>query len=163
MLRKEILTLDEADSRRVLQYIEQLQARPPHVKAAQDMPQTQIKWDSMTLYFGKVEKDALVERTFMFANVGTSPLKIQKVELSCTCLSAVWSESYIEPNDYGFITLTFDTKGKSGRQIQSAVLTLNAQESQQTVQLTGEVLMTLSPALPSLENPTYNTSSKAER
>ncbi len=51
---------------------------------------------------------------FEFRNVGPGPLTITRVQSSCGCTVPELDKKVYEPNEYGFITATFDPKGLQG-------------------------------------------------
>jgi hypothetical protein len=83
---------------------------------ASDAKEPDIRFDSYTYSFEKVEPGQKIEHTFIFRNTGKTDLEISNVRATCGCTPANVTEKTIKPNGKGDIKVSFDTAGRSGLQ-----------------------------------------------
>ena len=100
----------------------------------------QMKFESVTHDFGKIQEGDKVTYKFNFANTGKSPLIITDAVASCGCTIPTWPKAPIKPGDGGQITVTFNSFGKKGLQDKMVTITANTNPRQNVVYLVGEVL-----------------------
>jgi len=89
--------------------------------------------------YGTIEQGDKVEYKFKFKNVGKSELVVVDASASCGCTKPSYPFIPIEPGGEGYIGVTFDSKGKLGRQKPSVVITTNADPATYTIYLEGYV------------------------
>jgi len=89
--------------------------------------------------YGTIEQGDKVEYKFKFKNVGKSELVVVDASASCGCTKPSYPFIPIEPGEEGYIGVTFDSKGKLGRQKPSVVITTNADPATYTIYLEGYV------------------------
>lgn len=77
-----------------------------------------IVFDEPRYDFGEVEEGTVVTHSFKFRNDGGSPLKITNVRKGCGCTSAVAGKEELQPGEESEIKVTFNSKGRRGRQTQ---------------------------------------------
>ena len=70
--------------------------------------------------FGEINYGEEVGARFGFENRGEMPLVIERVSTGCGCTVAEYTEKPIAPGESGFVEIIFDSRGKSGSQIQNA-------------------------------------------
>lgn len=70
--------------------------------------------------FGKINFGEEVGARFGFENQGEMPLVIERVSTGCGCTVAEYTEKPVAPGEDGFVEIIFDSRGKSGSQIQNA-------------------------------------------
>jgi len=99
-----------------------------------------IKYEASTYDFGKIKEGDKVSHSFKFTNTGKSPLIITSAIASCGCTTPVWPKTPIMPGDTGSISVTFNSRGKSGLQDKLITVSANTQPAQSIVHLLGEVL-----------------------
>jgi hypothetical protein len=92
------------------------------------------EWD-----FGLIEAEEIVSYSFEFVNSGSDPLIISSAKGSCGCTVPEWPKVPIVPGERGFIDVTFNSKGKKGKQNKRVTLTTNVVPSQQLLIVKGEV------------------------
>ena len=92
------------------------------------------EWD-----FGLIEAEEVVSYSFEFVNSGSDPLIISSAKGSCGCTIPEWPKAPIAPGEKGFIDVTFNSKGKKGKQNKRVTLTTNMVPSQQLLTVKGEV------------------------
>lgn len=75
--------------------------------------QAEIKFDTTTHNFGTFsEKSPVVSYTFMYTNVGNSPLVINQAIASCGCTVPSYTKAPIMPGKKGEIKITYNGTGK---------------------------------------------------
>ncbi|MFC1732678.1 DUF1573 domain-containing protein [candidate division KSB1 bacterium] len=84
-----------------------------------------ITFNESKYHFGKIPKDTIVSFEFVFTNAGKSDLLIRKAKASCGCTSTKPTKTLIKPGDTGSITVTFNTKGYSGKQSKMVTVICN--------------------------------------
>ncbi|MGN0186681.1 MAG: DUF1573 domain-containing protein [Paludibacteraceae bacterium] len=113
--------------------------------------QTECRFVETEYDFGRVREDGgAVSHQFLFVNAGLAPLTIQRVTASCGCTTPEWTHEVIQPNDSGYVTLTFDPWDRPGRFNKSARVELVGEGATlvEMLDITGQV----EPRAESLEN-----------
>ena len=98
-----------------------------------------FKFDVETIDYGKIEKGSDGVRAFVFTNVGTEPLIVEKVVGSCGCTVPTKPESPILPGEKGEIKVKYDTN-RIGGFSKTVTITSNATEPVKRVKIKGIVL-----------------------
>jgi hypothetical protein len=88
--------------------------------AAQD-----IKFESLEVNYGSIEKGADGVRVFKFTNTGTAPLIISNAQGSCGCTVPTYPKEPIMPGEKGEIKVKYDTQ-RVGAFTKYVTLTTNA-------------------------------------
>lgn len=100
-----------------------------------------IKWDNPNFDFGDLTQGDRVENTFKFTNVGTTPLIITNVEVTCGCTTPKgWPRDPIPPGGHGELTVAFSSVGKYGRQNKVVKVISNAVTPNNQIVFTANVL-----------------------
>lgn len=100
-----------------------------------------IRWEQPEYKFKTAQEGEKIVHTFHFRNVGKAPLFMTHVAVSCGCtIPKSWPQDPIEPGKKGFVTLSFDTTGKVGRQLRTATVISNAIEGDMEISMEGDVL-----------------------
>lgn len=108
---------------------------------ASNMPLTTVEFISDNHSFGDIPEGDKVSHTFKFKNTGDNPLKIENVKPSCGCTTPDWSREDVAPGAEGFVTVEFDSKGKTGQQKKSVTVTFaNTDPKNKMLQFEGEVV-----------------------
>ena len=89
--------------------------------------------------FGSVVTGDKVEKDFQFTNEGKVPLLITDARATCGCTVPDWPDTPIAPGEKGVISVVFDTKNKSGRQVKPITITANTYPSTTELRLVGQV------------------------
>lgn len=100
---------------------------------------TSIQFEKTIHNFGKIKDGASVSYTFKFKNTGNKPLKIMNAKGSCGCTVPKWPKEPIAPGANGEIQVTFNSKGKSGKQHKSVTLTANTDPANTRLYIKAEV------------------------
>jgi len=93
--------------------------------------------------FGDMKQGDKKSHTFMLTNNGKSDLIIRRVRSSCGCTAVAPSKSTIAPGETAPIEVTFDSRGKRGRQSKSiTVITNDPKNSTATLRISSNVVTT---------------------
>ncbi|MFT5130699.1 MAG: hypothetical protein ACI8W8_004330 [Rhodothermales bacterium] len=82
-----------------------------------------------TFDFGDINDLAAVSKTVTFKNSGDKTLEISNVKASCGCTTGKLVKKTYEPGEEGSVEITFNPKGKSGKQTKSVRFTSNDPEA----------------------------------
>lgn len=99
----------------------------------------QIKFMEEKYDFGSIKQGDIVDHVFKFKNVGTQPLVISNVGVSCGCTVPDWTKEPIAPGKTGMISAKFNSAGKMGMQTKVLTVESNSATGAATVSLVGEV------------------------
>lgn len=99
----------------------------------------EILFENKNLNIGEIAYKSVGEYQFKFRNIGTEPIKIESVNLSCSCLGAEWSKTEISPKDTGIIVVTTNT-GRLGRFSERISVHYNGIKSPEVLSLTGNII-----------------------
>ena len=99
----------------------------------------QIQFEEMKYDFGSIKTGDVVEHTFKFKNVGTQPLIISNIGVSCGCTTPDWTRDPILPGKTGTITAKFNSAGKMGMQNKVLTVESNSAGGNVMVALVGEI------------------------
>jgi len=77
--------------------------------------------------FGVVREGEKVFWNFRFTNEGNAPLVINRVKADCGCTVPEFPRTPIEPGEEGRIKVTFDSKGRLGRQVKRVTVISNSE------------------------------------
>lgn len=95
----------------------------------------------MAFDFGTITQDSIVTTHFVITNEGAGLLKIKNVSASCGCTAAVSEKNELKQSESTEIKVTFDSKGKSGKQAKSVYIETNdPKNSTITLALTGIIV-----------------------
>jgi hypothetical protein len=75
--------------------------------------------------FGVIQQGEKVTYAFKFQNTGKAPLVISSANASCGCTVPEYSKNPVKPGESGFVTVTFDSEGKSGMTSKTITLIAN--------------------------------------
>ena len=103
-----------------------------------DLPR--FLFDNISHDFGDIIQGELASYTFYFKNIGQSDLVIYSVDATCGCTSAVSTKEPIKPENQGEITVTFDTKTKSGTVTNHLVINANTYPAQTVLTINANVV-----------------------
>lgn len=83
--------------------------------------------------FGEMKQGDKRTHTFMLTNTGKSDLLIRRVRSSCGCTAVAPSKKVIAPGEKAPIEITFDSRGKRGRQSKSITVITNDPKTPTTI------------------------------
>lgn len=98
----------------------------------------EFKFEEETYNFGQIEQGDIVDHTFHFQNVGTEPLMIENIKVTCGCTTPSYSKVAIEPGGNGEVQAKFNSTGKMGAQMKSLTIYYGA-DMPKIIYLKGEV------------------------
>jgi hypothetical protein len=84
-----------------------------------------IQFSETAFDFGEVKSGEKVHHNFKVSNNGKSPLVLRKVKASCGCTASQPDKTTILPGETASIAVSFDTRGRNGRQNQSITVYSN--------------------------------------
>ncbi len=91
--------------------------------------------------FGNIIQDSVVTFNFSITNEGDIELKITKVSASCGCTAVMPEKDELKPGESTNINISFDSKGKSGKQNKAVFIETNdPQNPKLRFHLTGNIL-----------------------
>lgn len=79
----------------------------------------------MSYNYGSIVQDSVVTTIFVITNEGTDNLKINDIKASCGCTAAVVGKTDLKPGESTDIKVSFDSKGKSGKQDKTITVITN--------------------------------------
>ena len=79
----------------------------------------------MAYNFGDIVQDSVVSKIFIITNEGTEVLKINDVKASCGCTAVVTGKNELKSGESTDIKVSFDSKGKSGKQNKTITVSTN--------------------------------------
>ncbi|MDA3883034.1 MAG: DUF1573 domain-containing protein [Bacteroidales bacterium] len=86
---------------------------------------TSISFDEETLDLGTLTSGEVVTNTFTFTNTGDNDLLISSIRTSCGCTSTDYSKEPVKPGEKGYVSITFDTKGRRDKQSKTVTVITN--------------------------------------
>jgi hypothetical protein len=99
----------------------------------------EIKFETTTINYGKIEKGSDGVRIFKFTNVGNAPLIIQNAVGSCGCTVPTYSKEPILPGQSSEISVRYDTQ-REGMFTKNVTVTTNSIKGDtERLVITGEV------------------------
>jgi hypothetical protein len=108
-----------------------------------------VLWiDSIQHDFGTVSGQETVEHVFTVRNTGAQELNIQRVQTSCGCTAAVLGNQILKPNEATPLKITFDPRGRKGRQARMVWIYSNDPKSPRKQVIVIAAIEPPQPALP---------------
>lgn len=89
--------------------------------------------------FGRITEGESISYSFHFRNSGNSDLVISGCSATCGCTIADYPHGRIAPGDEGYVTVSFNSRGKVGQQYQEVTVSSNAQPSRITLKIIAQV------------------------
>ena len=90
--------------------------------------------------FGEISEGTVAEHVFTFTNEGDGPLIISNAQGSCGCTVPIWPRNPIAPGQTGEIKVSFNSKGRAGKQDKRVTLTTNAVPQTKVLNITSMVI-----------------------
>lgn len=85
----------------------------------------EFTFETDTHDFGVIQQGEKVTYAFKFKNTGKAPLVISSANASCGCTVPEYTKTPVQPGEEGFITVTFDSSGKTGMNSKTVTLIAN--------------------------------------
>lgn len=89
--------------------------------------------------FGMLTQGESIAYSFHFTNTGNADLVISGCKASCGCTVADYPRNRVAPGKDGYVTVTFNSAGKSGMQYQEVTVSSNAQPGRATLKIVSQV------------------------
>ena len=89
--------------------------------------------------FGEVREGEMVKHDFVMKNIGRQPIYIHDATSTCGCTVPEINKEPVMPDSTTVIHVTFDTKGKTGKQEKPVTVLTNGYPSKYVVILRGTV------------------------
>ena len=89
--------------------------------------------------FGRITQGESISYSFPFRNSGNADLVISGCSATCGCTVADYPRGRIAPGKEGYVTVSFNSKGKVGQQYQEVTVNSNAQPSRNVLKITAQV------------------------
>jgi hypothetical protein len=90
--------------------------------------------------FGIIKQGEKATHDYKIKNIGNSDLLITSAKGSCGCTVPEWPKEPIKPGDIAKIKVTFDSKGKIGKQSKRVTLMTNAIPNVKILTIKGEII-----------------------
>lgn len=90
--------------------------------------------------FGDIEQGDVVEYVFEFENKGDAPVVLADVRTTCGCTASEWVREPIPVGEKSKIKVTFNSRGKIGRQNKVVTIMSNAANNPERVSIVTNVL-----------------------
>ena len=90
--------------------------------------------------FGDINQGDKATHDYIVKNIGNADLLISSAKGSCGCTVPEWPKEPIKPGDEAVIKVTFDSKGKTGKQSKRVTLMTNAIPNVKILTIKGNVL-----------------------
>jgi hypothetical protein len=100
----------------------------------------EFSFDKESHDFGRVDQGDQPATSFKFTNTGNAPLIITSAKGSCGCTVPKWPTEPVAPGEQGVIDVTFDSKGRTGKQMKTVTLTANTVPNTKVLTITSEVI-----------------------
>lgn len=100
----------------------------------------QMKFETPVIDYGTIEHKADGQREFVFTNTGDAPLIISNAKGSCGCTVPNFPKAPIAPGERGSIDVTFDSKGRTGKQSKAVTITANTNPNRKVIRIHSEVI-----------------------
>ena len=98
---------------------------------------TEVQYD-----FGTITEGQKVEKKFLFTNSSKTNLQITGVRGSCGCTVAEYPKEPVAPNKTGIIKVSYNSKGKHGKQSKTVTITANTTKGTETLKIYADVKAT---------------------
>lgn len=89
--------------------------------------------------FGRLSAGENISYSFHFRNTGNADLIVSGCSASCGCTVASYPKERIAPGGDGYITVSFNSSGKSGQQFQEVTVMSNAQPARIKLKIAAQV------------------------
>jgi len=100
----------------------------------------QLQFREETYDFGIIaENKGPVTHEFVFTNNTSRPVTILSVQPSCGCTTPGWSKDPVPPGQSGYISASFDPKGRPGSFAKTLQVTSDLENGQVILQIKGQV------------------------
>ena len=86
----------------------------PQLSAGELEKAPQLKFESTSYDFGRVQPNTPVVREIQFSNTGKKALDIKSIQPNCTCVTASAEKTSLKPGESAVIKVSFDPQNRKG-------------------------------------------------
>ena len=98
-----------------------------------------LKWDEESYDFGTIHQGDVIEKKYIFRNIGTAPLVILNATSTCGCTIPEWPKTHILPDSSDSVLVKFNSKNKEGAQNKEVTIFANTIPNQSKITIKGIV------------------------
>lgn len=98
-----------------------------------------IKFDKEMHDFGNLTQGENISYSFKFTNEGNADLVITSCEATCGCTVANYPRDPLAPGKSSYVTVSFNSAGKVGQQLQEVTVVSNTQPSRTKLRIQAKV------------------------
>lgn len=98
-----------------------------------------ITFDQELHDFGRLSAGENISYGFHFRNTGNADLIISSCSATCGCTVPSYPKDRIAPGGEGYVTVSFNSSGKTGHQYQEVTVVSNAQPARTKLKVTAQV------------------------
>lgn len=98
-----------------------------------------VTFDAESHDFGRLSAGESISYSFHFRNTGNADLVISSASATCGCTVADYPKGRVAPGQDGYVTVTFNSVGKSGQQYQEVTVVTNAQPARYKLKIIAQV------------------------
>ncbi|ANQ50487.1 DUF1573 domain-containing protein [Flammeovirga sp. MY04] len=96
-------------------------------------PKAKFDFEETEFDFGDINEGDVVTHVFKYKNVGEVPLQITNVQVSCGCTAPNWDKTPLAPGESSELQVTFNSRGKRGKQIKKITILANVEDGMDAV------------------------------
>ncbi|HNR73028.1 MAG TPA: DUF1573 domain-containing protein [Cyclobacteriaceae bacterium] len=119
--RIELIT-DEPDSVKLLSVYATAEEFFPTLTVAELTKAPQLIASNYALDFGRVSAGTKSELSTFVQNKGKQPLIVREIQPNCSCVTAVFDKTTLQPGETATLKIVLDTKGRAGTQNKSITI-----------------------------------------
>ena len=114
--------------------------RENEVSADSTVQRTTIRFVEVEKDMGQVKEGEKVSLVYEVMNTGEADLLLQEVRPSCGCTTPKYEKKPVRPGKKGTIEVSFDTKGRPGKQRKTVMVVTNTEPPNTVLTFTCEVI-----------------------
>jgi hypothetical protein len=100
----------------------------------------ELDFDKKVVKLDPAKEGFIFEHDFYFTNTGDADLVVSSHEVECECTQIIYPEETVGPGERGFITMSFDSEGKSGWQYRQIQIHANTRKKSHELEFRVKVL-----------------------
>lgn len=133
MDRVEMIINEEPNSKNRLSISATIKEDFSHLTESELANSPNMKFEELVFEFGTLVQGEKVSHEFYFTNTGKSDLVIRKIKASCGCTATNPEKMVIKPGERSKLSVTFNSRGKRGRQNKTITIITNDPTSSSTI------------------------------
>ncbi|OHX67261.1 DUF1573 domain-containing protein [Flammeovirga pacifica] len=96
-------------------------------------PKAKFAFEETEFDFGDITEGDVVTHIFKYKNEGEVPLTITNVQVTCGCTAPNWDRKPLAPGETSDLKVTFNSRGKKGKQIKKITILANVEDGMDAV------------------------------